>query len=707
MGDSSSDEYRADNNRGGAYAAVTFNWMEQLVRVRGVNAGAWGTRTEPRRTGYQFNWARSGARAADVISQGQAAGVANQVAGGQVSHALLMIGTNDFALWNGTYQEIYNGSLSGLALTNKLDAIVANMRQAITTVKAAGPVKMFVATLIDRGQHFAAAFPDAARRQLVTNAILSVNAQVWALAAETGTVVFDYYSFGSVLLPRMDGAGSVRVGSEVISLTAAGDEPHHAVLGDNEHLGTVVSGLFANYVLETLNAHGFGIEPFTDQEILETAGIVADTEAPEVTMTGPAPGAVVSGTVAVTAAASDNVGVAGVQFRLDGANLGAEDTTAPYSVSWTTGIQQNGVRTLTAVARDAAGGTAAALAITVTVLNVDTTAPTVSLTSPSSGATIVGNLSVSASASDNVGVAGVTFLRNGVAIGAEDTVSPYSITVPTDYTQNGSITLAAVARDAAGNTRTSGARTVTIANPVPDTGAPVVAITAPAAGTTVSSLVTVTASASDNVKVAGVRFRLDGATLGSEDTSAPFSVSWSTISAANGPHTLTATARDAAGNTTTASVNVTVENIPQLFQPASYAVTQGTYQSGNASSVAADDSVYLVAQSTRSGTTRYTRTEFEFLNTPASPLRLDLTVIARSTASTTVRVYAYSVSSASWKELTSVSVGTSEVTRTVSITSNPGQYRDSSGRVRLRVQGSRSLANFTISHELVRLGVLK
>ena len=37
---------------------------------------------------------------------------------------------------------------------------------------------------------------------------------------------------------------------------------------------------------------------------------------------------------ALTARASDNVGVAGVQFRLDGANLGAEDTAAPYSVTW-------------------------------------------------------------------------------------------------------------------------------------------------------------------------------------------------------------------------------------------------------------------------------------------------------------------------------------------------------------------------------------
>ena len=57
----------------------------------------------------------------------------------------------------------------------------------------------------------------------------------------------------------------------------------------------------------------------------------------------------------VTATAADNVGVAGVQFLLDGANLGAEDTTAPYSIPWDTTGATNGSHSLTARARDAAG----------------------------------------------------------------------------------------------------------------------------------------------------------------------------------------------------------------------------------------------------------------------------------------------------------------------------------------------------------------
>jgi hypothetical protein len=54
------------------------------------------------------------------------------------------------------------------------------------------------------------------------------------------------------------------------------------------------------------------------------------------TLTAPAAGSRISRTIIVTATASDNIGVAGVQFLLDGTPLGAEDTTTPYSVAWDT-----------------------------------------------------------------------------------------------------------------------------------------------------------------------------------------------------------------------------------------------------------------------------------------------------------------------------------------------------------------------------------
>ena len=70
LGDSNSDEYRADDDRGGQYAAVTFSWVELIAARRGLNLGAWGTWGEPRRTGFKYNWSRSGATVHDAIDIG-------------------------------------------------------------------------------------------------------------------------------------------------------------------------------------------------------------------------------------------------------------------------------------------------------------------------------------------------------------------------------------------------------------------------------------------------------------------------------------------------------------------------------------------------------------------------------------------------------------------------------------------------------------
>ncbi len=64
-----------------------------------------------------------------------------------------------------------------------------------------------------------------------------------------------------------------------------------------------------------------------------SAVITADTTAPDVSISAPAAGAALSGTTTLTATASDDVGVQSVQFRVDGNNVGAADTTSPYSLA--------------------------------------------------------------------------------------------------------------------------------------------------------------------------------------------------------------------------------------------------------------------------------------------------------------------------------------------------------------------------------------
>jgi hypothetical protein len=215
-----------------------------------------------------------------------------------------------------------------------------------------------------------------------------------------------------------------------------------------------------------------------DRGAYETpVGGAGDTTPPAVSVTAPAAGSTVAGTVTVSANASDNVGVAGVQLRLDGAALGTEDAATPYSVAWDTRTVADGTHTLTAVARDAAGNTTTSGSISVTVSNSDTTRPSVSLTTPAGGATLSGTVTVSASASDNVGVVGVQLKLDGAALGAEDTAAPYSVSWDTRTATDGTHTLTAVARDGAGNTTTSSPIGVTVTNggapPPPPPSSPV------------------------------------------------------------------------------------------------------------------------------------------------------------------------------------------------------------------------------------------
>jgi hypothetical protein len=461
-----------------------------------------------------------------------------------------------------------------------------------------------------------------------------------------------------------------------------------------------------------------------------------DTQAPVVTITAPAGGANVSGAVTVSATASDDTGVASVQFLLDGAALGSPDTTAPYSISWDSTTAANGSHTLTARATDLAGNPATSPPVSVTVNNA-AAPPTISAVTAknvtATGATItwttskpatsrveygtstsygssttldsnlvtshsqtlsglvagtlynfhvrsadaggneavsdnftfttlppmlLGNQSVQSNVDyNNAGVA-EAFLYTAPAAGAVSSISVYidatstatsaivglyanlagdvpgalltqgtisspvkgawnTVTVPATGVAAGAKYWLALLGPSGGGTMkfrdvaSGGAKAVTSSqtnlatlpsswsngatwqntpaslyasgSSTPDTQAPSVTLTAPAAGANVSGTVTITATATDNVAVANVQFLLDGNPLGPPDTASPYSTSWDTTAAANGPHTLGARATDTSGNPGTATtVSVTVSNTVDTTPPVITGVTATNISGGGA-----------------------------------------------------------------------------------------------------------------------------
>ena len=210
----------------------------------------------------------------------------------------------------------------------------------------------------------------------------------------------------------------------------------------------------------------------------------------------------------------------------------------------------------------------------------DRTAPTVSITSPTSGSTVAGTVTIQVSASDNVGVSNVTVSVDGIALANKSAV-PYSFTWNTSGFVSGTHTISAMAKDAAGNNKSVSVQVGISATPSGDVTAPVTNITSPTSGSafTAGAIISVAVNATDNLSVSSVSFIVDGA-LQSTSSTSPYSFSWNTTGAASGTHTLTATAKDAAGNSSSSSIPVTVNTtvIPPTTLPSSYQLSTPAIQ---------------------------------------------------------------------------------------------------------------------------------
>jgi peptidoglycan/xylan/chitin deacetylase (PgdA/CDA1 family) len=300
----------------------------------------------------------------------------------------------------------------------------------------------------------------------------------------------------------------------------------------------------------------------------ETSGPVSITVAPSgsptVTITAPIDGtsynAPATIPISATATAGSGAKISKVEFYA-GATLVGTATASPYSITWSS-VAAGGY-SLTAKVTDSSGRTATSAPVSVSVistlpLTVAITAPTAE-TSYTAPATIP--ISAVATAGTGATITKVEFYAGTTLVGTA-TTAPYSVTWSS--VAAGSYSLTAKVTDSLGATATSDPVAVTVTAAV----SPNVVITAPVTGTSYTAPATVpisaTATAGTGATISKVEFYA-GATLVGTATTAPFSVTWSSVAA--GSYSLTAKVIDSLGATATSSpiaVTVTVPVPPTV-----------------------------------------------------------------------------------------------------------------------------------------------
>jgi hypothetical protein len=284
MGDSITDEYAEES-----YGAYAQNWLEQLRTYRGLPVGPTaaeagvGSWNEPRREGFEFNWARSGAYTDSLLDAGQHTGVAALAQSGRVSHAVLFIGANDFAPIVGLpYWWIYNGFWGQGTIDDFIDSRIANIREAAETVLASG-ADLVLISVLDYGLAPRTwqdpSFDEPAKRDRVSKAIATLNDRLDALAQEKQIVMVDFASLGSAIFGDNHNLKEfLLIGGWDIRLwqtdTPGNDNPAAGFVHDGIHPHTTLQAIVANVIAEGLNiGYSASIALFTEEEVLAHAGL--------------------------------------------------------------------------------------------------------------------------------------------------------------------------------------------------------------------------------------------------------------------------------------------------------------------------------------------------------------------------------------------------------------------------------------------------
>jgi len=381
----------------------------------------------------------------------------------------------------------------------------------------------------------------------------------------TGTLIFPYT--GQTLSGEITIIVEANDNEEVAFVNVYIDGDTVATLTESPYTYNWDTSIEVDDISYTIHVH---IQDITGNQI--TLGPISvlidnyeadDNIPPTGTIIHPPSASTVSETIVIQVSAYDNVEMGFVDFIIDGSFAG-QDSVLPYEYQWNTTVEAEDAEHIINVnLTDAVGNTTALFPVTVRVNNIDEPdmiPPNVVIYEPAANQTVFGMVNITAIASDNVSINRVEFYHN---YELEFIVTSYPYQYEwnsTDAEDDSEHIWYVKAFDTSENDTQTQPIAVFVDNEddIPPTGF----ILYPYAGQTVSGIVQIQVSVSDNLGIDQVEFFIDGNTEGT-NSEYPYTHDWNTeLAAEDDEHVISITITDLGGNSTDVSpIAVLVNNV--------------------------------------------------------------------------------------------------------------------------------------------------
>ena len=280
IGDSLTDEYLEQS-----YGSYAESWTEILAELRGIDfgptaadagVGNWG---EPRRQGFQDNWARFGDTvnvddndSTSAITRGQHTGLADGILNRGVTHAVVFIGGNDLSPFHGPYAQVYNGNWTQQQINDYVEAMIVDMEFMLDTISVGG-VKILLCNSFDFGDmpRVERDFPDDNGRLLGSALYDRYDERLRQVAQSRNLAYLDMLALNRAIFgtPGAEFDFLTVAGVDIILNDGLQSNARTAFVADDVHPRSVVQGIWANAILTGLNlAYSTGVPLLTETEIV-------------------------------------------------------------------------------------------------------------------------------------------------------------------------------------------------------------------------------------------------------------------------------------------------------------------------------------------------------------------------------------------------------------------------------------------------------